>query len=45
MQLELLELEEAAYSVQKEGLIIENVVHDITEHIQNLTVHVAQSDK
>ncbi|KAL2718879.1 protein SHQ1 isoform X1 [Vespula squamosa] len=45
MQLELSELEEAAYSVQKEDLVIENIIHDITGHVQNLTIHVAQSDK
>lgn len=45
VKLELLELEEAAYSVQKEGLVIENTVHDIVEHIQNLSINTAQSEK
>ncbi|KAK2576675.1 hypothetical protein KPH14_005336 [Odynerus spinipes] len=45
VKLELVELEEAAYSVQKEGLVIKNTVHDIIGHVQNLSIHAAPSDK
>ncbi|KAK9309721.1 hypothetical protein QLX08_000713 [Tetragonisca angustula] len=45
MQLELAELEQAAYSVQEEDLIIENSVHEIVDQMDELTVNDNDKDK
>ncbi|KAK1119846.1 hypothetical protein K0M31_012924 [Melipona bicolor] len=45
MQLQLAELEQAAYSVQEEDLIIENSVHEIVDQMDELTVNDNDKDK
>ncbi|XP_043517571.1 protein SHQ1 homolog isoform X1 [Frieseomelitta varia] len=45
MQLELAELEQAAYSVQEEDLIIENSVHEIVDQMDELTVNDNDKNK
>ena len=45
MQLDLAELEQAAYSVQEEDLIIENSVHEIVDQMDELTVNDNDKDK
>lgn len=45
MQLELAELEQAAYSVQEEDLVIENSVHEIVDQMDELTVNDNDKDK
>lgn len=39
MGLELLEIEEAAYSVQEDALVIENAVHEMVEKIDELAIN------
>ncbi|XP_017880729.1 protein SHQ1 homolog isoform X2 [Ceratina calcarata] len=45
MHLDLTELEQAAYSVQEEDLIIENSVHEIVDQMDELTVNGNDNDK
>lgn len=45
MQLDLVELEQAAYSVQEEDLIIENSIHEIVDQMDELTVNDNNEDK
>lgn len=45
MQLDLTELEQAAYSVQEEDLIIENSIHEILDQMDELTVNDNNEDK
>lgn len=45
MQLDLTELEQAAYSVQEEDLIIENSIHEIVDQMDELTVNDNNEDK
>lgn len=45
MQLDLAELEQAAYSVQEEDLIIENSIHEVVDQMDELTVNDNNEDK
>ncbi|CAK9810353.1 Protein SHQ1 homolog [Anthophora quadrimaculata] len=45
MHLDLLELEQAAYSVQEEDLIIENSIHEMVDQIDELTVNDNNKNK
>lgn len=45
MQLDLAELEQAAYSVQEEDLIIENSIHEVMDQMDELTVNDNNEDK
>lgn len=45
MQLDLAQLEQAAYFVQEEDLIIENSVHEIVDQMDELTVNDNDKDK
>lgn len=45
MQLDLAELEQAAYSVQEEDLIIENSIHEIMDQMDELTVNDNNENK
>lgn len=45
MQLDLAELEQAAYSVQEEDLIIENSIHEVVNQMDELTVNDNNEDK
>lgn len=45
MQLDLAELEQAAYSVQEEDLIIENSIHEVVDQMDELTVNDNNENK
>ncbi|XP_029042620.1 protein SHQ1 homolog isoform X1 [Osmia bicornis bicornis] len=45
MGLDLIELEQAAYSVQEEDLIIENSVHEVVDQMDELTVNDNDKNK
>lgn len=45
MGFDLAELEQAAYSVQEEDLIIENSVYEMVDQIDDLTVNDNENNK
>lgn len=45
MGLDLVELEVAAYSVQEEGLVIENAVHEMVGQIDELCLNDSEKEK
>lgn len=45
MGLDLIELETAAYSLQEEVLVIENVVHEVVEQLDGLSLNDAEKEK
>lgn len=45
MGLELIEIEVAAYSVQEEGLVIENAVHKMVGEIEEMSLNDAKNEE